>query len=73
VEVVQIEEDDLLDLGLGRSIYSKAGGREFLWFKDSQGTRKEYLAETAEMVYGGQQTTGPGDSGWGSRPERPSL
>ncbi len=42
-------------------VHSKAGGREFLWFKDSQGTRKEYLAEMAEMAYGGQAE----DETWG--------
>jgi hypothetical protein len=36
---VQIEDEDMLDLGLGRSIYSKAQVEEFLKFQDSQGTR----------------------------------
>ncbi len=35
VEAVHIEEDDLLDLGLGRSIYSKEQVEEFLWIQDS--------------------------------------
>jgi hypothetical protein len=39
VEPVDIEDKDVLDLGLGRSIYSKAQVEEFLKFQDSQGTR----------------------------------
>jgi hypothetical protein len=39
VRPVQIEDEDMLDLGLGRSIYSKAQVEEFLKFQDSQGTR----------------------------------
>ncbi len=38
VRPVQIEEEDKLDMGLGRSIYSKAKEEEFLKFLDSQGT-----------------------------------
>jgi hypothetical protein len=37
----------VLDLGLGRSIYSKAQVEEFLKFQDSQETRRTYLTETA--------------------------
>jgi hypothetical protein len=50
--MVQIDDDDLLDLGLGQSIYSKAQLEEFLKFQDSQGTRA-YLMDTVELAYGG--------------------
>jgi hypothetical protein len=50
--VVQIDDDDLLDLGLGQSIYSKAQLEEFLKFLDSQGTQRAYLMETVEPAYG---------------------
>jgi hypothetical protein len=39
VRPVQIEDKDVLDLGLGRSKYSKAQEEEFLKFLDSQGTQ----------------------------------
>ncbi len=39
VRPVQIDDEDALDLGLGRTIYSKAQVEEFLKFQDSQGTR----------------------------------
>jgi len=52
VEAFYIDEDDLLDLGLGRSIYSKEQVEEFLRLNNSQGTRKAYLAETVELTYG---------------------
>jgi hypothetical protein len=50
--VVQIDDDDLLDLGLGQSIYSKAQLEEFLKFQDFQGTQRAYLMETVELAYG---------------------
>jgi hypothetical protein len=43
VKAVQIEDVDMLDLGLGRSIYSKAQVEEFLKFQDSQVSRRAYL------------------------------
>jgi hypothetical protein len=58
VEAVNIDEDDLLDLGLGRSIYSTEQVEEFLRIKDSQGTRKAYLAETVELVYSRRASDG---------------
>jgi hypothetical protein len=58
---VKIDKDVLLDLGLGRSIYSKAQVEEFLKFQDSQGTRRVYLTETAEVAYGGCSE----DGSWG--------
>jgi hypothetical protein len=35
-----IEEEDVLDLGLERSIYFKAQVEEFLKFQDFQGTQR---------------------------------
>ncbi len=61
MKAVQIEDDNLLDLGLGLSIYSKAQVEEFLKFQDSGGTRQAYLTETAELSYGG----GGEDGSWG--------
>jgi hypothetical protein len=43
VEAVQVDENDLLNLGL-QSIYSKAQVEEFLTFQDSKGTLRVYLA-----------------------------
>jgi hypothetical protein len=43
---------------LGRSIYSKEQVEEFLAFQDSQGTRRAYLAETAELAYSGRAADG---------------
>jgi hypothetical protein len=42
---------NLLNLGLGRSIYSKEQMEDFARFQDSQNTRKAYLAEAAELAY----------------------
>ncbi len=46
------------DIGLGKSIYSQQQLDEFARFQDSQGTRKAYLAETAEMAYIGRNERG---------------
>ncbi len=67
MEAVNIDEEDLLDLGLGRSIYSKEQVEEFLRFQDSQGTRKAYLAETAELAYSGRSSDGTWGLGMGER------
>ncbi len=67
VEAVNIDEKDLLDLGLGRSIYSKEQVEEFLRFQDSQGTRKAYLAETAELAYSGRASDGTWGLGMGEQ------
>jgi hypothetical protein len=45
-------EDDLLDLCLGRSIYSKAQVGELLKFQDSQGTMRAYVTETTKLACG---------------------
>ena len=67
VEAVKIDEEDPLDLGLGRSIYSKEQIAEFQQFQDSQGTRKAYLAETAELAYSGRAADGTWGLGLGDR------
>jgi hypothetical protein len=46
------------DIGLGKSIYTQQQLDEFARFQDSQGTRKAYLAETAEMAYIGRNARG---------------
>jgi hypothetical protein len=61
VEEVKIEDVKLTNLGLGKSIYTKGQLEEFSIFQDSQGTRRAYLAETAELAYGGHSQSG----GWG--------
>jgi hypothetical protein len=52
-------------LGLGRSIYSPAQLEEFARFQESQGTRRAFLAESAERAYnsraGGQWGSGLSD------------
>jgi hypothetical protein len=53
VREVHIDEDDLIDLGLGRSIYRQAQVKKFLKLQDFQGTWRAYLAENAELAYGG--------------------
>jgi hypothetical protein len=67
VKPVIIDEEDVLDLGLGRSIYSKAQVEEFLKFQDSQGTRRAYLTKTAELAYGGRGEDGSWGLGLGER------
>ncbi len=51
---VKISDVNVLDLGLGRSIYSKEQLEDFARFQDSQNTRKAYLAEAAELAYLGR-------------------
>jgi hypothetical protein len=52
VDEVKIEPVDMNDIGLGKSIYTKKQLDEFAAFQDSQGTRKVYLVETAELRMG---------------------
>ncbi len=49
------------DIGLGKSIYTREQLDKFARFQDSHGTRKAYLAETAELAYRGRT----GDGEWG--------
>ncbi len=51
------------NIGLGKRIYTQQQLDEFARFQDSQGTRKAYLAETAEMAYIGRNERGE----WGLR------
>jgi hypothetical protein len=55
---VKIDPVEVNDIGLGKSIYTKAQLDEFARFQDSQGTRKAYLAETAELAYVGRSESG---------------
>jgi hypothetical protein len=58
VDKVRIDPVKVNDIGLGKSIYTKEQLEEFSRFQDSQGTRKAYLAETAEMAYTGRNEKG---------------
>ncbi len=62
---IAIEDVKVMDLGLGRSIYSPAQLEEFACFQESQGTRRAFLAESAERAYnsrvGGQWGSGLSD------------
>ena len=55
----------VMNLGLGRSIYSSAQLEEFAYFQESQGTRRAFLAESVERAYnsraGGQWGSGLSD------------
>jgi hypothetical protein len=54
VDPVKITDVNVLDLGLGKSIYSKEQMEDFARFQDSQNTRRAYWAETAELAYLGR-------------------
>jgi hypothetical protein len=58
VDEVKINPVEVTDIGLGKSIYTKEQLDEFARFQDSQGTRKAYLAETAELAYTGRNENG---------------
>ncbi len=58
VDEVRIDPVKINDIGLGKSIYTKEQLEEFSRFQDNQGTRKAYLAETAEMAYTGRNEKG---------------
>jgi hypothetical protein len=45
---IAIDDIKVMNLGLGRSIYSPA---QFAHFQESQGTRSAFLAESAERAY----------------------
>jgi hypothetical protein len=55
---VRIEGLRMNDIRLGKSIYTKKQLDEFAAFQDSQGTRRAYLAETAELAYMGRNEKG---------------
>jgi hypothetical protein len=54
VDPVKITDVNVLDLGLGKSIYSKEQMEDFARFQDSQNTRRAYLSETAQLAYLGR-------------------
>jgi hypothetical protein len=58
VEEVRIDPIKVNDIRLGKSIYTQEQLEEFARFQDSHGTRKAYLAETAEMAYSGRKEWG---------------
>ena len=62
---IAIDGIKVMNLGLGRSIYSPAQLEEFARFQESQGTRRAFLAESAERAYnsqaGGQWGSGLSD------------
>jgi hypothetical protein len=58
VDEVRIDPVTVNNIGLGKSIYTREQLEEFARFQDSQGTRKAYLAETAEMAYIGRNEKG---------------
>jgi hypothetical protein len=62
---IAIDDVKVMDLGLGRSIYSPEQLEGFAHFQESQGTRRAFLAESAERAYntrvGGQWGSGLSD------------
>jgi hypothetical protein len=58
VDEVRIDPVKVNDIGLGKSISTQQQLDEFARFQDSQGTRKVYLAETAQMAYIGRNERG---------------
>ncbi len=58
VDEVKIDLVEVSDIWLGKSIYTKEQLEEFARFQDSQGKRKAYLAETAELAYTGRSENG---------------
>ncbi len=61
VDEVKIDPVEMNNILLGKSIYMRKQLDEFARFQDSQGTRKAYLAETADLAYRGRM----GDGEWG--------
>ncbi len=62
---ITIDNIKVMNLGLGRSVYSPAQLEEFACYQESQGTRRAFLAESAERAYnsrsGGQWGSGLSD------------
>ncbi len=58
VDEVKIDLVTVNNVGLGKSIYTREQLEEFARFRDSQGTWKAYLAETAEIAYLGRNKKG---------------
>jgi hypothetical protein len=51
IKPVNIDDVGVMNLGLGRSIYSPEQLEEFMRFQESQGTRLAFLADSAERAY----------------------
>jgi hypothetical protein len=62
---ITIDDIKVMNLGLGRSIYSPAQLEEFACYQGSQETRRAFFAENAERAYnsrsGGQWGSGMSD------------
>jgi hypothetical protein len=58
VDEVKIDPVTVNNIELGKSIYTKEQLEELATFQDSQGTRKAYLVETAELAYMGRNEKG---------------
>ncbi len=58
MDKMRIDPVTVNNIGLGKRIYTREQLKEFARFLDSQGTRKAYLAETAEMAYIGRNEKG---------------
>jgi hypothetical protein len=71
VDEVRIDPVTVNNISLGKSIYTKEQLAEFARFQDSQGTRKAYLAETAEMAYIGSTRRVSGGWPWARGPKGP--
>jgi hypothetical protein len=54
IKPVNIDDVGVMNLGLGRSIYSPDQLEEFMRFQESQGTRRAFLADSAERAYNSQ-------------------
>jgi hypothetical protein len=54
----KIESFRISDTRQGKNIYTKKHLEELANFQDIQGTRTAYLAETAQLVYGGRNENG---------------
>jgi hypothetical protein len=54
VKPIGIDDVNVMNLGLGRSIYSPKQLEEFARFQESQGMRSAFLAEIAERAYNGR-------------------
>ncbi len=61
IKPFNIDDVGVMNLGLGRSIYSPDQLEEFRRFQESQGTRRAFLADSAERAYNSRV-----GSEWGS-------
>ncbi len=61
---ITIDDIKVMNLGLGRSIYSPGQLEEFACYQESQGTRRAFLAESAESAERAYNSRSGGQ--WGS-------